>query len=75
MASVTAREVRYPAFADLAPVGAAMIAGVGIGLWSGYSEAAESFGAASGRYSTVKPDKGLSAFYEDKYKRYLRGRN
>ncbi|MHC1696363.1 MAG: FGGY-family carbohydrate kinase [Eubacteriales bacterium] len=75
VASVTAREVRYPAFADLAPVGAAMIAGVEIGMWSGYSEAAVSFGAASGGYSTEKPDEGLTAFYNSKYKGYLKGRN
>lgn len=70
IAEIAGRPLVVPAVPDLACAGAAMMAGVGCGLFRDTAEAAARI-APGGR--TVEPDPSRVKIYEDVFDRYCRG--
>lgn len=63
-------EILFPKEADTCCVGAAMLAAVGYGVYPDYKTAGENMIKYS---ETIKPDKTVEKFYNEKYAKYKRG--
>ena len=69
VSDVTGVPIQASTVADVAPIGAAMMAAVGCGMYSDYAEACKSFQCmADRRY--FAPDERNHAYYQDKFGRY-----
>lgn len=70
IAEITGRELNVSSVSDLSCTGAAMMAGVGCGLYADTSEAVRQLVPPT---ETIAPDAGRSAAYQEVFQRYVNG--
>lgn len=67
VSDMTGLEMSVSGYADMAPLGAAMIAGVGSGIYNSYTEAYEAFNPAQ---KHIYPDSSRNLQYQDLFEKY-----
>ena len=68
-ADITGKEIQILDVTDMAPVGAALLAGVGAGVFRDVYEAAEKVDRSV--YKVIKPDHSHDSVYETRYQTYV----